>query len=367
MKHLPAVLILLLQALSGFANMASPVRPGTTLLATAFSSRNIDILHETIRIDIDSDFTYARYAVEYLVDVPEGMQIPLLFVAKNLEQHLDVWVDDRPQAVLPVPDTLGTRMPALFNGIKEGMPGAVYDAAVIDWGNYSTGIYALNELQYFETALSKGQHRIRVAYKAGVWEDLSDWLICYSHRYSLSPARHWRSFHALDVILKSDLPRNITLSTNLGTPQQRDSISHWHFDKLPGDYIAITLQPQVSSFAQTMMHSGPEGFTGIAAVLLVSLHLYAIYRFRKARPGRKYSPVLILGSFIVPFLVLGAYVQSFSWIDILLEPYASGRHGYVFLIFIFYPFLLPVYFLLLWLADRLIKKRLNMAKPFTHL
>ncbi|WP_162903069.1 hypothetical protein [Taibaiella koreensis] len=360
MKHLPAVLFLLLQALNGFANMASPVRPGSRQ-ADVFSSKDVAILQETIRITIDNDVTRARYQVEYLVQSPQGIRIPLLFLAKDLERDFRVSIDGQPQPLRAVPKEWNGSIPLSFPGF-EGMQKPfdnLPNTAVIEWGAYETMICSPDELQYFDAALSKGIHRISVSYQARAWQDLSGWLTAYSHRYSLSPARHWRSFGRLDIVLEAVLPPDLQLSTNLGASPGSGSPQRWHFDKLPADYIVITLRPQISATAGTLMRSGPEGFMAIAAALLVFLHLYSMYRFRKARPDKKYSPVLILGSIVVPFLVLAVYMLSFSWIDTLLGPHASGRHGYVFLVFVFYPILCPVYFLLLWLADRAIKRRLT--------
>lgn len=368
MKHICALLLLLLQTLGSLANMASPIHPGARQ-GTVFSSRNVDILHETIRIEIGSDITRARYHIEYLLRSPEGMQIPLLFVAKDLEDSFKVWVDGQRQPVLPVPEQYNVRIPQLFDGFEGTLGGDRNPINTTDivWGPDESMLYRPDELQYFETALSKGEHRITVSYEARAWEDVSDWLTKYSHCYSLSPARHWRSFGQLDIYLKAAFPDDIRLMTNLGRPAGSDSLSHWHFNQLPADYINIELLPQANSTARMLMDSPPGGFMGIAALLLTSLHLYALYRFRKRYPYRKYSWVLILGSFIVPFLILASYVEAFPLIDFMIGPYASGRHGYTFLIYVFYPFLLIIYFLLLWMADRMIQKRLKSnGSSFPH-
>lgn len=76
--------------------MASPFIEGTKA-ASAISSRHVDILHESIFIQIDENFHTAKYKVEYTIksDVV-GKQIPLLFCAVDYKDDFCVWLDDRP-------------------------------------------------------------------------------------------------------------------------------------------------------------------------------------------------------------------------------------------------------------------------------
>lgn len=89
-------LMLLFICNSAKANMASPFIEGTKA-ASAISSRHVDILHESIFIQIDENFHTAKYKVEYTIksDVV-GKQIPLLFCAVDYKDDFCVWLDDRP-------------------------------------------------------------------------------------------------------------------------------------------------------------------------------------------------------------------------------------------------------------------------------
>ena len=83
--------------------MASPFIEGTKA-ASAISSRHVDILHESIFIQIDENFHTAKYKVEYTIksDVV-GKQIPLLFCAVDYKDDFCVWLDDRPVKVFDIP------------------------------------------------------------------------------------------------------------------------------------------------------------------------------------------------------------------------------------------------------------------------
>jgi hypothetical protein len=70
-----------------FANMASPVRRGTSASA-AFGSRNIDILKEVLAINLNADFKTASFTVDYFINTDTaGKQIPLLFYAENYKSE----------------------------------------------------------------------------------------------------------------------------------------------------------------------------------------------------------------------------------------------------------------------------------------
>lgn len=207
--------------------------------------------------------------------------------------------------------------------------------------------------KYFEVDLGRGEHHIRVEYVAHQWVYADDWLNEYSFRYSLSPARYWRSFGSLELTV-DNRAFGQPLELNVGAPVdgKTDSIAVWHFDSLPADFLQLSYLPPVSRSAQRLISTGPGGLTFIAALIILLLHALAIRRFRKTNAETKYSWVVILGSFINPLLILICYVYTYDLIDAAIGEHASGRHGYTFLAFILYPFLLMVYWVIAWILDK---------------
>jgi hypothetical protein len=57
----------------------------------------------------------------------------------------------------------------------------------------------------------------------------------------------------------------------------------------------------------------------------------------------------------VPFFTLAGYMLAFDLIDAAIGPAAGRTHGYTFLVLVVYPFLMPVYWLVMWLFDLRIK------------
>jgi len=72
--------------------------------------------------------------------------------------------------------------------------------------------------------------------------------------------------------------------------------------------------------------------------------------------------MVILGSLVVPLLILFFHMLSYFIIDWSIGEEASRRHGYTFLILFLYPLLLPVYWFIMWWIDRSMKRSLLCEK-----
>lgn len=349
------------------ANMASPVRPGTYSSA-AFSSNQIDILKEKIIVTVDSNFKTASFIIEYYIHTDrDGKQIPFLFHAVDYKDDFKVWIDDQAVVISDVPSGFRDISNSLFSDFS----GSIRDnnEVVIKWDDNTGIVYNFSDLKYFETSFKKGEHKIRVEYTAYAWTDIGNWVKEYSFRYSLSPAKHWKSFGTLEIILNSGNLHN-QITTNIGQPQSGnlESISVWTFDKLPAEYFNINYIPQLSFFANVMLSIGTDGLTILFALIIILLHILFIINYRKNNPLKKYSPVLIIGGIIIPFMILCFNVYSYELIDNIIGEDAGNYHGYIFLIMFLYPLFMPIYFLLMWLIDKLSRRKLislSKTNPIT--
>ncbi|MBK7213278.1 MAG: hypothetical protein IPH88_08340 [Bacteroidales bacterium] len=360
-------IILILTGQLCFANMGTPIREGT-LSGSAISSRDIDIVRETIHLKIDKDFKTAFYQIEYHIKTDiAGKQIPLLFLAKDYKGNFTVWVDDQKVKLIDIPEEYKTTAKSPFERFSGTFERAYQEGesetVEISWQKDRGFSYRLNDLKYFETDLSEGEHIVRVEYTADVWTDVSDWIKEYSFRYSLSPAKYWKSFGSLEITIDaSDFNSNVT--TNLGQASQGnpDSIAVWNFSKLPGDYIQVSSKPKISRFADAMIAIDPFGLTVIFALLISLLHLLGIIKYRRSKPAKRYSWVVISGSVLIPFLILVFYIMSYDFIDSAIGEAAGRFHGYTFLVILLYPLILLIYWGLMWLIDRTIKRKINTAE-----
>ena len=352
------LILLLLSAQLCFANMASPITKGTSS-GSAFSSRDIDILSETIHIKVSSDFKTASFKVDYRIQCKaDGQQIPLLFLAQQYSGDFKVRVDGQQVNVQDVPAQYDFSQGSPFFQFSQAFPDRISqgeaETTTIHWDEQGGSLYQLRDLKYFETSLRQGVHKIQVEYLASTWVDRSDWVKVYSLPYALMPAKYWNSFGNLTITLDaSDFSKS--LQSNLGKPQRgkMDAIAYWSFDELPLDYLRVSYTPEISALARSLIQLGPECLGLILGLLLMVMHFFWLIRYKKTNPERSMNKPLLLGSIFVPFLGILSYLYSFELIDQLIGPEASRFHGYTFLVWVIYPVLILGYWLigkaLLWL------------------
>ncbi len=345
-----------------FANMASPILEGSKN-ASAFSSKDVTILQENIVVHISQDFKTAKYSVEYSIksDVVGG-QIPLLFLAKAFKDNFIVFLDGNKIETKDIPNYIfkpeNNQFAGFENSFNEKIDGNHFIS--ITWQRNNSVLYNLDDLKYFEANLSKGEHKIRVEYIANVWVDKSnEWVNEYSFRYSLAPAKFWKSFGELNITVFQD--RNIKpLTSNLGNPIEGnfDKISTWKFNKLPDDNFNIVYNPKISQLAKTLIWLDPFGIMIVFGMLLLFIHSTIIYRCRKKNAVKRIKLIVILGSLIVSYLMFHSFFISYNIIDNVIGVDASKRHGYYFLILFWYPVVAAFYMAIIWAIDFIIKRKL---------
>lgn len=370
MKLKIALLVLvLLRTQFSRANMSSPIWEGTTV-STAFSSKDINILSESIHIKIDENYQTARFTVEYTLqsDVV-GRQIPLLFYAQDYKDSFLVCIDDQNVAIQNIPEQYIQFAHSPFSGFSRLKDNNnrenEKDKVIIQWDENSDFVYDINDLKYFEADLEKGIHKVRVTYTANAWTDASGWIKTYSFRYSLSPAKFWKSFGTLMVTVEqAGIIRQI--ATNIGAPNEKTikAKNTWAFTQLPAEYLEFSYTPVMSRLTRVLIAFEPFWLSIVAAVLLFILHLWLVFRYRSRHVNKKYSYVVIVGSWLIPFLILLSYIYAYVLIDYSIGADAGRRHGYVFLIMVLYPFFVPVYWTIMWLLDKLKKRMLNQKRLY---
>jgi hypothetical protein len=337
------------------ANMASPIREGT-LSSSAFSSRDIDILKEKIHITLGKDFKTASFVIEYFIrsDI-EGVQIPLLFHAQDYVGDFKVWVNNQE---VPVLDGHTGSLFEKFSDSFDSSDGES-ETVTIYWEKESGFIYPVSDLKYFDADLPKGESMIRVEYTASAWSDISKWVKEYSIRYSLSPAKHWRSFGSLEIIVDgSAFSSQLTATIGQPTRGKLDSVAVWDFDSLPADFFEIIYTPEINAYSKFLIAIGPKGLTLFLALVIAVLHYWVVKKFRRSKPARKYSWVVMAGSIINPLIILIGFTLSFGLIDMAIGAAAGGYHGYTVMVILLYPILMPVYWLGMWVADKRIKSKI---------
>lgn len=351
---LTVVLISILNTVK--ANMASPYIDGT-YGSSVITSKDINILSENITIITDKNFKTARYIVEYKIQsAGYGTILPLLFYAKDYKDSFYVWMDNQKVSLLNISEKYYSD--SSFKSFADNMVNTENGNMRLEFGKNESRTIKLDELKYFETLVSKGAHTIRVEYTANVWLDKSDWIKEYSFRYSLSPAKLWKSFGTLTVNIKQqDSLRNIT--TNLGTPIENkiQETNSWIFKKLPADYITINYMHKPSAFTSSLMALSPEGIAIALWILLAIVHALFIINNRRKNKQQGFFTPLLLGNLIIPVVVLFALLFAYYLIDYLLGSEASNTQGYGLILVLMFlgPVFVGTYWVAMWILDLIFK------------
>jgi hypothetical protein len=349
-----------------YSNMASPIVEGSKN-TSAFSSKNITILHENIIVHISNDFKTAKYTIEYTIKSEvTGAQIPLLFLAQEYKDNFIVWLDGNKINTQNIPNNIIHAEKSQFEDFMNSFPERIDGNAYIPirWQPNNTSLINLDDLKYFEANLLKGEHKIKVEYTADVWVNNSNWVKEYSFRYSLSPAKYWKSFGSLHITIFQDGEVK-ALHTNLGNPIERKfgKVATWKFNSLPSDNFNITYKPEINETAKILFNIEPFGLMLIFGLFLMLIHISFNYWFRQKDAVKKISWIVILGSFIVPYLMLHCYFLAYDLIDNAIGKHASKHHGYYFLILFWYPFLVAIYLFIMWIIDLIIKRKFIKKQP----
>lgn len=346
-----------------FANMANPVFGGT-LGGSPFVSQFVDVLHEDLFIRLDKNFDLALFKIRYHIkSSKDGFQIPFLFYASDISGPLSVKIDGVEVSIKSIPYNYNVPENTKFKDFSyffEKKSSNGYSEVEIKESPNQGFYISLNDMVYFETNITKGKHVIEVSYNATQWKDTWNWVNEFSFRYALSPAKYWKSFGSLHIKLDaSQFDKEIT--TNLGKPQRGNlnSIAEWRFDHLPTEILQIIYIPKISKNAQVLINIGPRFLAFVTGAILFVLHLLILIWYRKRYLFKDSSLPVIFGSILVPLFFLLSWMNYYDVIDSFIGEYASKRHGYTFFVLALYPIITPVYWLVIFLIDKQIKKNLK--------
>ncbi|MCC7502861.1 MAG: hypothetical protein IT229_10050 [Flavobacteriales bacterium] len=350
-RTLFTMLLLCLLVGQAAANMASPEINGSKG-AAPLVSRQLDVLSETLHIRAFGRLDSAEVHASYRISAPPGVHgsLPLLFVAMDIHDVLRVFYDGRPVAL----EALNTADFASFLDPEKGRE----EEVVVDfWGGNGGWVYGVKDLQAFTLDITPGEHTVDVYYTASPWIDRGDWIRETSIRYSLSPARHWKSFGPLEIVV--DVPEADGLfRTTLKAPMDGSLPGRavWRFTEIPADHIAIAFTPSVDASARLLMGLSPFGLALAVGALLLLLHIRWMHRFR-VNGNRGRSMPLVIGALLAPLGFLIAFLFSYDLIDMAIGPDAGRFHGYTFMYLLLYPVIMPLYALGCSLLDRFWKRR----------
>lgn len=345
------ILFFFVISFKGLANMANPIEEGT-LGKPPFTSAHINIEAEHIMLVPNSDFSEAKFIVEYYIDADEQCaKVPLIFYASDFEKDFKVWIDGKVITTQPLPDFLHSTLNKNYKYLTAYFSHRDIQATFIHDVSSEELTTIEPDLKYFETAITKGKHVIRVIYTATHWIDHSNTLREFSFRYALSPAYQWKSYGKLHITFdaKNLSEKYKNIYTNLRTPDKGDlnSTAHWYYTEIPIDVMMFQSEEYQPFYIRALVYMNPWIFMLLFSSLLMYWHAWKINANRKINFHKTISKIALYGSLLLPLLVLlGAMCYS-----LFISKITNSSAGYFFIILILYPLVVPFYLFIIWLYD----------------
>ncbi|MCG8697279.1 MAG: hypothetical protein MI922_04440 [Bacteroidales bacterium] len=349
------------------ANMASPIVEGT-YLNQPYLNEFVDIIHENINIVIDDSFSTAQFHIEYHINaLEEGIQVPFLFYAPDVSEDFTICIGNDTVILQNVPVGLELSDSMKFKDFLYLFEDK--DQIILSETQDDEIAFSIGDLIYFESDIAKGEQVITVQYTADYWTNMRNWANIYFFSYALAPASYWKSFGTLKITLDA---RSFShpITTNLhDLPNSGliDSVAVWEYDSIPTDVLNIMYHPRINKVSKLLIFIGPLWLSVLIILFVVWIHVLFIKRYRHKNPGKKFSVMVFLGSFVVPLVFVILASVMYSIIDLIIGKHASGMHGYSqIFVFFLYPLVLPIYWTLMWLTDKsfkqkqLTKKKINI-------
>jgi hypothetical protein len=244
---LPSVSLLFLLATPLFANMGDPIRRGLTVVAEPLGIAGVAIAQEKLVIDmrpLANDGLVLVDVVYHLENAGATKTLDLLFASgvkavKDFEVTLDgqVLKSTHQKRKLPPSWVPPTRTPPIPGATGRSGKPLSYLGSVVRLETDSIA---------FTAVVPNGSHTLTARYsaEAGIHE--------YGHPavyrqfvYVLAPARDWADFGSLDVTVL--LPSGWTVACTPELTRSDDTLVG-HFEEIPADALAFTLQDTSSWF-----------------------------------------------------------------------------------------------------------------------
>lgn len=346
MKRFLSLLFLFIFLCAGHlsANMAKPEIDGSSQ-SEAYSAADVDILHEELFITLIDTYTAHFKAVYTVKSDVSGFKMPLMFDAMMSDvKNFRVWMDSIEVTIDQSPSIYNENY---FTIWKDSLR-----------NNFDIDVtISANQFRYFIVSMTAGVHVIRVEYDAVATIDQWKVVNSYTFFYNLEPARSWKSFGRLDLTIDASRVKD-GVDVTVDDEEVTGLIKHWTFNELPQRGIVVKSEPQLDEVAIFMIDNG-NLLLLLVFLLLFIIHIWSMWKYRIRNPHRKFSLAMFWGAVILVLLMCICYVYHFSIVDYFIGEHASRRHGYIFLIFLFYPIFLFVYLAIVLMIDTVLKKKVN--------
>lgn len=326
-----------------------PVGYSGTWASAAYFNNAIDVISETVNIDITDDANNAGYTVSYkLYNNREGLQLPLVFEVFDefgQSNEFEITVDGQSVPVVTVTED--------NNGLETSdfyMPA-------------NTGLEQFRaDSKYINLDLSSGLHTITATYDVQPHYYGSDWTARHTYSYSLKPRQQSdtqsQQFQGSTVTLNfyGDADHVTVDIDNEKTALSANQPLYFK-DNLTKE-INFIIQAPLNPVAKVLTAVSPFITISFALFVLGGLHLRMMKRRQQAQPNTLWTAMLV-GGFLVPLLSLIIYYFYLLVTDMIIGQGATGESRDLFFIWVLplgYIVITPIYMIISFVVFMMVKQ-----------
>ena len=326
-----------------------PVGYSGTWASAAYFNNAIDVISETVNIDITDDANNAGYTVSYkLYNNREGLQFPLVFEVFDefgQSNEFEITVDGQSVPVVTVTED--------NNGLETS---DFYIPA-------NTGLEQFRaDSKYINLDLSSGLHTITATYDVQPHYYGSDWTGISTYSYSLVPMKESvsddKQFKGSFIKLNFNGSLDYISIGIDGTKNTLPSNNQWHFKDNLTKEIDFTIQAPLNPVAKVLTAVSPFITISFALFVLGGLHLRMMKRRQQAQPETLWT-VMLVGGFLVPLLSLIIYYLYLLVTDMIIGQGATGESRDLFFIWVLplgYIVITPIYLIISFVVFMMVKQ-----------
>ena len=326
-----------------------PVGYSGTWASAAYFNNAIDVISETVNIDITDDANNAGYTVSYkLYNNREGLQFPLVFEVFDefgQSNEFEITVDGQSVPVVTVTED--------NNGLETSdfyMPA-------------NTGLEQFRaDSKYINLDLSSGLHTITATYDVQPHYYGSDWTGISTYSYSLVPMKESvsddKQFKGSFIKLNFNGSLDYISMGIDGMKNTLPSNNQWHFNDNLAKEIDFIIQAPLNPVAKVLTAVSPFITISFALFVLGGLHLRMMKRRQQAQPETLWT-VMLVGGFLVPLLSLIIYYLYLLVTDMIIGQGATGESRDLFFIWVLplgYIVITPIYLIISFVAFMMVKQ-----------
>jgi hypothetical protein len=319
-------------------------------------NNNVHVFNQVLTFKPDENFVSGKFTLESDFEVTsDSVNIPFLFYVFEggnspkfqPSNSILIWIDGKLMNNMTVADYEKNRDSILWTNFQVEIDNNNSKYRSISLDPY--GMF-FDELLLFDSLIGKGYHHLKLEYLATSAAEFDRWLINRAFEFNLE---HYIKRETDEFVFKldgSDCKKEMSFNFLGHDVQTSGEIKSWKIKTFSNKKLTVNYNPELGKFSAFLVALDPNLILILIFALLLYIHISWIIKYRKINFHKRFSVVAWLGSWLCPIIVAFLYVFYIDFVDFTIGDDAAENH-HALLIIIFYPFVMPVYWLVISAID----------------